>query len=190
MHPDVPGVAYGTFTNNTARTTTDARQPARRQPLRSHPALAERRRRPRRRDVRLVGVRPRRRGPRNRRRLDHRPRRRLRLTRRPGVRRVRSAVDRDRRQPADRLQQPDAGRRPDDRRHPPVPRRPGGLRDHRLDDRPTTSARCSSTSSTPARAPSYGAPGAAVELARLRRPAPLGHPGHPPQRRRAVVGSS
>ena len=56
-------------------TTPTARRPTRANPraeqrLRPHPALAEHRRRPRRRHVRLVGLRPRRRGPRHRRRFD------------------------------------------------------------------------------------------------------------------------
>ena len=61
------------------------------------------------------------------------------------------AVDPDRRQPADRLQQPDAGRRSRDRRPAPVPGRAGRLRDHRLDRRTTMAAPCSSTSNIPAR---------------------------------------
>ena len=48
-------------------------------------------------------------------------------------------------------QQPDAGRRPADRRGAPLPRRAGGLRDHRRRSSRPTNGPCSSTSSTPAR---------------------------------------
>ena len=50
-------------------------------------------------------------------------------------------------------QQPDAGRRPRHRRGAAFPHRTGRLRDHRRRSSRPTSARCSSTSSTPVRRP-------------------------------------
>ena len=184
VHPQQAGVAYGTFTNNTNRTTTDAANPRANNRfghiLRWQNAGGDHGATTFIWSVfALAGA-----GLGTGDGSTIAPVRRVRITRRSGLRPGRSAVDRDRRLAADRVQQPDARRRPGDGRRPPLPRGPEGLRDHRLDDHrgPADDVRERPAPRRECHRP--GCSGGAVELARLPGPASLGDRGHPTSRRR------